>query len=186
MPKRAPKGTKPSKVTLPSVARAKPSAPQSTDNNAAVRGADEADQLIIDLLRQDGRITIRELAGLVKLTEASVRSRLRALEEADAIRVTATANISKLGQHYFAPIGISVKDRSVDDVAADLAKIPEVVTVLTMIGPQEIELQVVTRSLKDLERVLLQTIPAVRGVGTVERSMALDPITHDSLWMPFR
>lgn len=154
--------------------------------NGAVQGVDAVDQLIINQLRENGRITIRDLAAITELTEATVRTRMRALEKIDLLRITATVNIEMLGEHYFAPVGVVVQGRPVDDVAEDLAKIPEVVTLMTMIGPQDIEMQVAARSLGDLRRVLNVTIPDVDGVAKVARSLTLDTVKFESQWIPFK
>ena len=154
--------------------------------NGTVQGVDEMDQLIIDKLRENGRITVRDLAAVTELTEATVRARMRALERVDLLRITATVNIELLGEHYFAPVGVVVSGRPVDDVAEDLAKIPEVVTLMTMIGPQDIEMQVATRSLEDLRRALTTTIPSVPGVAKLARSLTLDTVKFESRWMPFK
>ncbi|WP_084421557.1 Lrp/AsnC family transcriptional regulator [Henriciella litoralis] len=153
--------------------------------SAAVSGIDDIDQIIIDELRANGRKTIRDLAAITKLTEATVRARMRALEDIDLLRITATVNIDKLGPHHFAPVGVIARGRPIDDVAFELAEIPEVVTLMTVIGPQDIEMQVVARTMEDLHRVLFETIPAVKGVAKVTPALSMNNVKFDSQWMPF-
>ena len=50
---------------------------------------DELDYAIINLLREDGRLPYRAIARELGLTEATVRSRVKRLEESGSMRVVA-------------------------------------------------------------------------------------------------
>ena len=163
-----------------------PAGGETGERTITFEGVDDVDYTIIDRLRENGRTPLRDLAAATGLTETTVRSRMRKLEETDTIRITTAVNIEKLGQHYFAPVGVNVKSRRVEDVAEDLARIPEVVTLLTMIGPQDIEIQIVAQSIEDLNRIILDAIPSVPGVVNVEAALALNIVKNESQWMPFK
>jgi len=184
MPKKIKQGTagRPSKGRPPQ-RRADPAS--ASEQAPTAFTLDDYDNQIINFLRDDGRISVRDLAARTGLTEPNVRARLRRLEDTGTIHITAMVNIDKLGRHCMAPVGIRVKGRSAEVVGRDLANIPEVVTVTLVTGSCDIELQVLTHTLEDLDRVISREIPSVRGVAKVESSLALEIAKYESRWVPF-
>ncbi len=181
----------PKKTSQKSVGRprGRPTQPRAVsaeviDDAGTAFDLDAYDNQIIGCLRKDGRMSVRDLAAVTGLTEPNVRARLRRLEDTDTIHITAMVNIDKLGRHFMAPVGIRVKGRGAEIVGRDLANIPEVVTVTLVTGSCDIELQVLTHTLEELDRVISREIPAVRGVAKVESSLALEIAKYESHWVP--
>jgi len=100
---------------------------------------DELDYAIIELLREDGRLSYRAIARELSLTEATVRSRVKRLEESGTMRVVAVTDIEAAGYQMLLAIGVQVENRSPSDVAADLAKIPEIFSVNVVVGTHDVE-----------------------------------------------
>lgn len=100
------------------------------------RQLDEQDEAIIAVLREDGRIAIRELAQKVGLTEATVRARIRRLETSGSIRIVAKRDLGAMGYPYTALVGIRIRGRTIDEVGQDLLAIPEVISILSVIRAQ--------------------------------------------------
>lgn len=148
-------------------------------------GFDEYDEAIIAHLRRDGRMSNRDLAGLVGLNEATVRTRIRRLEAGNSMRVVAVVDLVAMGFKFIAPVGIQVKGRPAEDVGADLAKLEQVVTVSAAIGLQDLEIQLVAREMEELDELLTQTIPAIPGVARVEGCLAMHIAKYESPWVPF-
>ncbi|MDP4916431.1 MAG: AsnC family transcriptional regulator, partial [Haliea sp.] len=82
---------------------------------------DETDHGIIDLLRADGRLPYRSIARELGLTEATVRARVRRLEESRTMRVVAVTDIEAAGFGMLLAIGVQVENRSPEEVARELA-----------------------------------------------------------------
>ena len=82
---------------------------------------DETDHAIIALLRTDGRLPFRSIARELALTEATVRARVRRLEESRTMRVVAVTDIEAAGFGMLLAIGVQVENRSPEDVARELA-----------------------------------------------------------------
>jgi DNA-binding Lrp family transcriptional regulator len=58
---------------------------------------DEVDHRIVAHLRRDGRMAFKALAAELSLTEATVRARVRRLEEGDSLRVVAVTDYEAVG-----------------------------------------------------------------------------------------
>lgn len=145
---------------------------------------DDVDELIIAALRQNGRIANRDLARDLGVNEATVRTRLRRLEDANMVRIVAMRDLSAMGFEYLAPVGIQVKGRSAVAVGEDLAKIERVVTVNVAIGTHDLEIQVVATGLAEMEDLLTNVIAKVEGVQRMFPSLALKVLKYNPEWAP--
>jgi len=130
-------------------------------------------------------MSVRDLATRVGLNEATVRSRMRRLESTDTMRVVAMIDLKAVGMTFIAPVGITVKGRSAEDVGADLARIPQVVTISAAIGVQDLELQIAARSIDELDELLTRRLPETPGVARIEAALATKVMKYESPWVPF-
>jgi Lrp/AsnC family transcriptional regulator for asnA, asnC and gidA len=145
---------------------------------------DQIDERIIAAMRRDGRISNRDLAQIVGVNEATVRTRVRKLEQSKMIRVVALRDLAALGLGHMGVVGIQVKGRSVIDVGEDLAKIPQVLTINLTIGAYDIEIQVVAHDIEEMAHLLTEEISKVRGVARISPGLALKVLKYESQWAP--
>ena len=128
---------------------------------------------------------MRDLASQVGLNEATVRSRMRRLESSDTMRIVAMVDLAAVGMKFIAPVGITVKGRSAEEVGLELARIPQVVTVSAAIGVQDLELQIAARTLEELDDLLTRRIPETPGVARIEAALSTKVMKYESPWVPF-
>jgi Lrp/AsnC family transcriptional regulator for asnA, asnC and gidA len=145
---------------------------------------DSLDEQIIAAMRKDGRISNRDLAALLGLNEATIRTRLRRLEDSNIIRVVAIRDLAAMGHEYVAAVGVQVRGRSVADVAADLATIEKVLTVNITIGANDLEVQVVASDIQEMGHLLNDVLANVKGVARLTPGLALRVLKYESQWAP--
>ena len=153
-------------------------------SDAANHGMDEVDFRIVALLRRDGRMPFKTIAAELGLTEATVRSRVRRMEESDSLRVVAVTDYEAVGFSLMLAVGIQVEGRPADAVAEDLAAFSQVFSVCQVVGTLDIEALAVARDQDDLNALLVE-LAAVPGVRKLEPSVALDVLKNQSNWVPF-
>jgi len=146
---------------------------------------DELDERIIAALREDGRISNRDLARSLNVNEATIRSRIRRLEESQTMRLVAMVDLGVAGYEFVSAVGVQVRGRSASEVARDIAQIPDVLTVIIAIGTQDIEIQVAARDLATLSDTLTNVVANVRGVARLTPGLAMKILKYDSQWVPF-
>lgn len=130
---------------------------------------DPVDTGLIEALAEDGRRSNREIARQLGVSEGTIRSRLRRLEEAKLVRVVAVTNRAVLGEMgAIAFIGIRVNGPLADEVAANLAEQPEVYMVNVTVGNFDITISVVTRSREELGEFTSCRLPGMPGVRSTE------------------
>lgn len=142
------------------------------------------DEKIIAALRQSGRIANRDLARLIDVNEATVRTRLRKLEATNAVRVVAMRDLTAMGFNAIAAVGVQVKGRSANEVGADLAKIENVITVNVTIGMYDLEAQVVATDIEELDRLLTDVIAHIEGVERLFPGLSMKILKYNPEWAP--
>ena len=145
---------------------------------------DDTDERIIELLREDGRIPYRAMAAELGLTEATVRSRVRRLEESNAMRVVAVTDFQAAGYELMLAVGIQVDQRTPLEVAEELARIPEVFSINLVIGTYDIEILVVARDQAALADLIYQRLATLPGVLRVAPSLAVNVLKNQPDWVP--
>ena len=140
---------------------------------------DELDLKIIAALKADGRATNQDIARSLKLAPATVSARIRRLEELNAMRVVAVTDFAALGLDVLLAVGIEVQGRAAEDVAAELAKLPEVFAVHLVTGARDIEILVALRDFAQLQPFLLEDVAAVRGIRSLTAGIAVDIVKFE-------
>ncbi|MEH6610874.1 MAG: Lrp/AsnC family transcriptional regulator [Halioglobus sp.] len=146
---------------------------------------DEIDKGVIRLLRSDGRMPYRAIARELGITEATVRARVRRLEESNTMRVVAVTDIEAAGYGMLLAVGVQVEGRSPEEVAGDLAAVPEVFSVNVAIGAQDIEILVVAEDPPALNTLLADTLARISGVKRLTPALAVDVLKNQPDWVPF-
>jgi len=142
------------------------------------------DESIIAGLRKDPGISHRDLAKALNITETTVRNRLRRLENSNAMRMVTMINLSAAGFHLVAAVGVRVKERAPVDVAHDIARIDQVISINVALGDQDLELQVIAHDIAELTRLLGSVIANIRGVSKLTSSLGLKILKHEVVWVP--
>ena len=151
----------------------------------AVVELDDTDHAIIELLRSDGRMSYRAIAREVGVTEATVRSRVRRLEESNTMRVVAVTDIEAAGYGMLLAIGVQVENRAPEAVAQDLAMIPEVFSVNVVVGTHDVEILVVAEDQDALYDLIGRRLAGTHGVRRLTPALALDVLKNQPDWVPF-
>ena len=150
---------------------------------------DRTDQAILTELQRDGRLSNRELADKVHLSESACLRRVRALEEAGVIdRYAALVSQSKVGLPANVFVSITLNRQEQADLAAFEAavkRVPEVMECYLMTGAQDYLLRVVVGDAADFERLHSQHLTRLPGVARVQSSFALRTV-RKSVELPVR
>ncbi|AQA18264.1 AsnC family transcriptional regulator [Halioglobus japonicus] len=157
----------------------------ATSDQSAPIELDATDVGIIELLREDGRMAFRAIARELNITEATVRSRVRRLEESNTMRVVAVTDTQAAGFDMLLAVGVQVEGRAPEEVARDLASIPEVFSVNAVVGAHDIEILVVAPDQQGLNALLSDTLGTLPGVRKLTPSLAVDVLKNQPDWVPF-
>ena len=87
---------------------------------------DELGQKIIEELQEDARQSFREIGRKLRVSEGTVRNRVKGLLKSNAMRISAIPNPQQLGLNFMCIMGIEVKVGTAEQVEEVLIKSPNV------------------------------------------------------------
>jgi Lrp/AsnC family transcriptional regulator, leucine-responsive regulatory protein len=132
---------------------------------------DGIDKQIIDLLREDARRTVRDVAHRVGLTVAPVKRRIDRLERSGVITGYAVrVDSGKVQSEFDAVVELRVAGNlDLESILAFAEHVPEVIEVLTLAGDPDAIARIRAANIHDLQRVvnLLRTNGNVQGTKTL-------------------
>jgi len=138
---------------------------------------DRFDRLILEALQGDGRISNKQLAQQVHLSESACLRRVRALEEDGMIeRYVAMLNQKKVGVPGDVLVHIGLHREEQSELAAfedAVRNIPEVMECYLMTGEFDYLLRVVVKDMADFERIHKDELTRLPGVARVNSSFAI-------------
>ncbi len=129
---------------------------------------DEVDDQLIRELRKDGRAPFTVLAKKYGLSTAMVSRRVAALLKKNVIEITIVPNPTRLGRPVVAYVGLYVKPRQVDKVAARLSGYSQIPQVMTLMNGYDILAVVTFKDLEVLSRFIMKEIASIDGVVNIE------------------
>ena len=138
---------------------------------------DRYDRQILELLQDDGRISNKQLAERVNLSESACLRRVRALEDQGIIqRYVAMLSQEKVGVPGDVLVHIGLHREEQSELAAfeeAVRRIPEVMECYLMTGEFDYLLRVVVADMADFERIHKEELTRLPGVARVNSSVAI-------------
>jgi Lrp/AsnC family transcriptional regulator, regulator for asnA, asnC and gidA len=140
---------------------------------------DEVDESIMALLRDDGRLSNREVARRLDVSEGTVRQRLKKLEDANAIRMGVVVDPVNLGVGFAATVLLTVEPRRVEEVLDAFCKLPEAAYVATIMGSFNIFVSITTVDMPTLRGLIDAQLGRCGGVERLEIRPMISTPKHD-------
>jgi len=146
---------------------------------------DRIDRKILELLQQEGRTTVQDLAERVGLTPSPCLRRVRRLEQAKVIRgYAAIVDQDAVGLpiSVFASVKLErQREDEIDRFSQAVARWPEVMECYLMTGPRDYLLRIVVPDLAAYEQFLKTKLTRLAGVGSIESSFALAQVKYTNV-----
>ena len=145
-----------------------------------VKKLDETDRKIIEILQEDGRISMKDLGKLIGLTSPAVSERIKRLENCGIISgYKAIINPDALGRNIKAFIHISLPgSQSYAEFIEAAKEDPRIVECHHITGDDCSLLKVLVKDMRELENV----IDSIKKIGSTKTSVILStPIQAKSI-----
>lgn len=132
---------------------------------------DATERRMVELLQQDGRLSVAQLARMLHVTQVTARRKLKRLLGDGIIRVVATVDPFDVGYETPVIIGLKVHRGQLDAVAEQLSSLPQVRYVGASTGRVDLIVEVVTRTNQDLAEFLLNELAQLEGITDSETNL---------------
>ena len=141
---------------------------------------DEKDRKILEILKKDSRTAFTRIAKTLNVSEATVRKRVKNLEEKKVIvGYGIKIDESKLGYNTMAYVGLDVEPSQFLDAAKKMTEIKEVKYVATSTGDHMIMTEIVTKDGKELMRIISEKIGKIKGVHKICPAIILEVLKDE-------
>lgn len=116
---------------------------------------DDLNQSIIKLLQEDGRMPYKDVAGLLDVSEGTIRNRVQSMKQSGLLKIVALADPMVVRYKADAMIGIKVKSPATPrQVANRLSEFSEVVYVIWVSGRYDLLIEVVCETKESFQDFL--------------------------------
>ncbi len=141
---------------------------------------DEFDRLLIDTLSRDARVSNRRIAANLGVSEGTVRSRIKRLQQEKLIAFTAISSFDLGEPTKLAMISVQADLVDVQAIARRIADLPMISGVMITMGRSNIIAICLFSELDRLYEVASDEILSIPGVHHVETSIAVRTVKYDT------
>lgn len=138
---------------------------------------DDVDRQIVDVLREDSRLSINELAGRLNISRANAYQRVNRLRETGVIRrFTIDVDPKRLGLSVTALILVDIEQHSWREASDRVMELPGVDYVGFTTGTFDLILRVRAADMETLRDVVLERLQAFPEVRSTQTSFVLEEL----------
>lgn len=150
------------------------------NNNQSISSIDNIDREILDLIQNDGKLTIKEIADKVDKSPTAVRSRLQRLERDYVKRYVALIDCRHLGYREMVMASLRVNSQQpIEQVKAEIENIDKIKFGYVVTG--EYPLFIMAKCLDHEDSMkLINQLRNLPGVEEVKTQIVLDRIKEDT------
>ena len=138
---------------------------------------DNIDRKILQLLQQNAKYTIKEIAAQLNLSTTPIFDRMKRLEKEGIIdRYVAVVNPAKVGKNLFAFVDISLKEHARPEVEKFIQQVidfKEVLECYHVAGDADFVLKVALANIEAYNEFVLDKLSVVNNIGKVESRFCL-------------
>ncbi|MFW0796004.1 Lrp/AsnC family transcriptional regulator [Gordonia sp. CPCC 205515] len=129
---------------------------------------DDLDRGILRELEEDGRRAFREIGRTLGTSEATIRARVKRLQDLNVLRIVAFADPNSLGTTQLALVFLDVDPADHERVIEAVCELPEATYVSTVMGRFDICVELLVTDNAALWKLINERIGRITGVRNVE------------------
>ena len=140
---------------------------------------DGTDEAIMAVLQQDGRLSNREVARRLEISEGQVRHRLRKLLNGGAVRFDAVTDGRPMGIDFVAFVKVSVVPKHLEAFLRTCAEFEDVWYLAALSGRFNVLAGLCTENAMDAMHIVNRCMRPLDGVNEVEVRQVSGATKHD-------
>lgn len=145
---------------------------------------DAIDRRILELLQEDGKKKIKEIAHQLQMTNTPIFERIKRLEREGIIRgYTAQLDRAKLGFVLTAFCSITLEQHHkayLDQFEEDVRKLPEVAACYHLAGMFDYLLKVYVKDMVDYQYFITEKLASLANIGRVQSSFVMTEVKEEA------
>jgi len=141
---------------------------------------DKLDHQIIESLGRDARVSNRQIAGELGVTEGTIRTRLKHLQNERLIQFTVVTDFHLAGSPNLVMMGIHADPNRVPALAKKLSDIDAISCVVVLLGRYSLLAMGLFTSLETVNELIQKKIRTLDGVRDVETLVSVRNFKYDA------
>lgn len=146
---------------------------------------DTIDHKILDLLQQDAKLNIKEIASELKMTKTPIYERIKRLEREGIIeKYVAVINRKKLASSMIVFCSVRLMEQRLEEIEkfkVAVSEIPEVLECYLMGGASDFLLKVLVKDLEAYHRFSSGKLAALPNVSQIKSFFVLDEVKRSTV-----
>ena len=138
---------------------------------------DPIDKAILNMLQEDSRVTLKEMAKSLNLSTTPVFDRMKKLEKAGVIKkYVALVDQKKIGKNLTVFINLSIKEHdktSISEFVKVITQFPEVMECHHITGNADFLLKLVLSDIEAYNQFILDKLSVIPHIGRVDSRFSL-------------
>ena len=144
--------------------------------NGNIADLDNIDRSIIRELQRDGKISSKDIAENLNVSDGTVRFRLNKLLRKNMLRITASVNPFAFADGIIALVGMELEKRTHGVTMEKIARLNGVLSVCNVAGKYDLIVEVFLESREKLNKFLIDDLSSIEGINRTETFIVLDAI----------
>jgi len=144
---------------------------------------DAIDKRIIEMLQNDGKVKIKEIAGELKMSNTPVFDRIKKLEREGYIEsYTALVNTKKLGFSLVAFCTVTLEKHHqelIQQFEKDVKELQEVMECYHIAGMFDYLLKVYVKDMEDYQQFITRKLAKIDNIGKVQSSFIMTEVKKE-------
>lgn len=137
---------------------------------------DDLDRKIIRELQKNGRISYKDVAKKLNVSDGTIRFRTNRLVKSGVLRISASINPFIPETNIAALVGMQLEKRTHRRTMAKISELKGVVSVCNVTGDFDLFVEVLVDSREELNKFLVEDLSKIEGIRTTETFVYLDAI----------
>ena len=147
---------------------------------------DATDKRLLEILQNDSKINIKQLASQLKITKTPIYERIKNYERNGLIKkYVAILDREKIPDWMVIFCSVSLESQKLEEIQAfndAIAKIPEVIECYLMIGSNDFLLKVVVKDLTTYHQFSAGKIAALPNIGQIKSTVVLKEMKYSTVF----
>jgi Lrp/AsnC family leucine-responsive transcriptional regulator len=143
---------------------------------------DKIDKAILNLIQDNSKITVKEIASKLHKSMNPIYDRVKALEASGIIKqYTAIIDKNKLGNHLIAFTNVQLKEHAEEMIKKfeqNIQKLEEVMECYHMTGHYDYLLKVIVEDMSQYQDFIVNKLAKIENIGTVQSNFMMTEVKY--------
>lgn len=141
---------------------------------------DDLDRRIIATLGIDARVSNRQIAADLGVTEGTIRTRIKRLQADGMIQFAVVTHLRMAQSPNLVMMGIHADPSRVPELARELSEVAAINCVVVLMGRYSLLAMGLFTSIEQVNELIRSEIKPLRGVRSVETSISVQNFKYDA------